>query len=99
MSCGRHPQVLGHATIEAETAAPAGHRGQVRTLAIGLETLQAVPAGAAAPGTDERDRLAAFQAPDGGADGVDPPGVLVPERERRSPRQHSGIEVVHQVQV
>jgi hypothetical protein len=99
MSCGRHAKVLGHATIEAETASSAGHRSQVRTLAIGLEALQAVSTGAAAPSTDDRDGLAALQATYAGADAVYPPGVLVPERERRSPRQHSGLEVVHQVKV
>ena len=99
MPGGRHQQVLGHATVEAEPAPAPGHRGQVRTLAVGLEPVQAVPAGAAAPGTDDRDRLTAVQAPDAGAQGVDPAGVLVAERERGAPGQHAGVEVVHQVQV
>src|SRR5664280_383375 len=33
------------------------------------------------------------------AEGGDPPGVLVPQGERRIPRQLAGLEVVHQVQV
>jgi threonine dehydrogenase-like Zn-dependent dehydrogenase len=50
-------------------------------------------------GSDDRDRLAGLKAPSAGADGVYPPGVLVPQRERGVPREDTGLEIVHQVQV
>ena len=99
MPGGRHQQVLSHATVEPEPTSAAGHRGQVRPFAVGLEALQAVPTRAATPGAHDGDRLAELDAGDADAERVDPPGVLVAERERRIPRQRSGLEVVHQVQV
>ena len=66
------------------------------------EVLHALPAGVAAstpPGSVDRHRLPDVPRRDARADGVDPSGVLVAEREGRLPRHHPGLEVVDEVQV
>ena len=78
---------------------PAGHRRQVRSLAVRLDPVQAVRAGTTAPGAGDRDRLADLEAADPAPEGVHPPGVLVAEGEGRVPGQHAGLELVHQVEV
>jgi hypothetical protein len=51
---------------------------------------------AAPPASVDGDWLADLQTGDVGAEGGDPPGVLVPQGERWIPRQLAGLEVVHQ---
>jgi hypothetical protein len=99
VSGGGDKQVLRHAPVEAQTAPAAWHWRQARPFAVGLQALETVSAGAASPCPYDCNRLPGVQAPDARAHRVDPPCVLVSERERRTPGQHPWVEVVHEVQV
>ncbi len=71
----------------------------VGPLAVVLRTAQAVVAHAAAPRAVDHDRLPDLEPAHPGAELLDPPGVLVAERERRVERQHARLEDVDQVDV
>jgi hypothetical protein len=57
-----------------------------RPLALVLRRDAALPALPAAPGSVHRNRLAGLPPADADAKGLDPAGVLVPERHRQAPR-------------
>ena len=70
-----------------------------RVDAVVLVALAAADAVPAAPRAVHGDRLADLEAGDAGAEGVDPAGVLVAERERRVERHQARRELVEQVEV
>ena len=78
---------------------PPGRAGGGRVDAVVLGALAAADAVPAAPRAVHGDGLADLEAGDAGAEGVDPAGVLVAERERRLVRHQSGRELVEQVEV
>ena len=90
---------LGHAPVQAETSAPHGNRSRTGIFAVCLDAELATRASSASPGPVHRDRLANLQVGDARAECMDPPRVLVPECERRAPREHASFEFAHQVQV
>jgi erythromycin esterase-like protein len=53
----------------------------------------------AAPRPVDEHRLTDLEAAHSGTERIDPPGVLVAERERRAPGEHTGVEVVHEVEI
>jgi len=87
----RHEQELGHASVQAQPAATTRDRGQVGTVAVGLEPCAASAAASAAPRPHDRDGLAHLRPAHAVAELVHPAGVLMPEREGRGPRQRPGV--------
>jgi len=78
---GRNEHELGHAAVAPE-AATAGAARPPPQLAEGVVALDALPAGAAAPWSVDRDRVAFGHLVDPRAGSLHPAGVLVAERER-----------------
>ena len=77
----RHEQQRRHAAVAAEAGADAPSSGGA--LAVVLHALRQRWQRPHPHGAVDRDRLPDLEAGDAGADGVDPAGVLVAERERR----------------
>lgn len=94
-----HEEVLGQAAVDPQSATAAWRWSGGGVLAVGVHPESTPSAVTAPPASVDGDWLADLQTGDVGAEGGDPPGVLVPQGERRIPRQLAGLEVVHQVQV
>ena len=92
--------VLGHAAVEAETAAEGTvtSRRQL-VLAVRVHSHHAARAGAAAPGTLHCHGLALAEALDALAELVDPAGVFVAQGKRGAPGEHAVAQHVHEVKV
>ncbi len=97
MTRARDDHQAGHPTVEAEAATSRADVGLV--FAVVLAALAAAQAPSAPPRPVHRDREADLEAGDTVAHCFDPPRVLVPEGERRVPRERPLGEVVHEVQV
>ena len=90
-------EVLGHATVHAESPPGPGQLGH--PIADVLVAGHAVGARAAAEGSVDRDGLAHVEAGGAGAERLDPPGRLVAQRERQLGVHHPLVELVEDVEV
>jgi len=87
----------GHATVAPQPAARRAELGLVD--AVVLQALAAAHAAPASPRPVHGDRFTHLQTGDPGTEGLDPPGVLVAERERRLVGQQVRRELVEEVEV
>ena len=92
-----HDHQRRHAAVEPEPTA--GRADLALAHAVVLEALHAAVAATAAPRPVDRHRCADLEAGDAGPERLDPARVLVTQRERRAPRQHPAVEVVHEMEV
>src|SRR5690606_1896761 len=95
----RDEHVLGHAAVETEPTTASGHGGFLEVLTVGLDAEPATGTCAAPPGPVDGDGLPDLEPSHSLSELMDPPGVLVPEGERRIPGHHPRLEVVHEMDV
>jgi hypothetical protein len=94
-----HKHELRHPAVQPEATAPIGQRGTDRNLAVALHAKQTPRATTAPPRPVDGDRLTDDKPGDSFTEGVDPPRILVTQREWWLPGQQPLVELPHQVQI